>query len=199
MVVVIQKEILIVSGFRSDQPKCETKIWEKVLNATAVFTLPWPPRRRTTSQCRVLHRPYRTDCSRVDRAALFTAAEPSSVSAKLNPLASIQQFFDLKKDVKTQTDVNDTAADAFNLFSTSSAPAKISLDEATYEVPLVNRKRPHECYFTSQFFPLVTAFLISVMTKNDSPNSTPSQSAALKSLKCQLDRGYAEIPLRTLI
>jgi hypothetical protein len=76
------------------------------------------------------------------------------VPAKLNPLASIEQFFDLKNEIDTTLDGTDAASsEAFNLFSTSEKPAKISLEEATYEVPLVNRKRPHEYYFTSMFFP----------------------------------------------
>lgn len=129
---------------------------------------------------------------------MFSAAEPSSVSAKLNPLASIEKFFELKNEVKTTPDAHDAASDAFNLFSTSNGPAKISLEEATYEVPLVNRKRPREYYFTSLFFPLVNAFLTSEMTRNDDPDSTPLSSVALRSLKCQHNHGNAEIALQIL-
>jgi len=42
-------------------------------------------------------------------------------------------------------------ANTFKLFSTSTGLAEISLSEPSYEVPLINRKRPRDYYFTNSY------------------------------------------------
>jgi hypothetical protein len=85
----------------------------------------------------------------VERAALFPGEELDSGPIKLNSVASLEQFFDLTNgETPVAKKHNTSPIDAINLFSTSTNPTKVSLEESTYEVPLINRKRPREYYFT---------------------------------------------------
>ena len=42
----------------------------------------------------------------------------------------------------------------FSLFSTGSGPAKVSLSEPSFEVPVINRRRSEDHYFTNPYTPL---------------------------------------------
>jgi hypothetical protein len=95
---------------------------------------------------------------------VFSKEVSSQVPVDAAVLASLQRHFNF--DVETifqhdseETTHNNTVTQSvsrieFNLFSTGTAPAKVSLVEQSYEVPLVNRIRPREYYFIDPYDPL---------------------------------------------
>jgi hypothetical protein len=78
---------------------------------------------------------------------------------EIDPIVSLQRHFDFNANEYKQSTTAQPAADEhqnsivaeFSLFSTGSGPAKISLIDATHPVPLVNRTRPREYYFTNPY------------------------------------------------
>lgn len=78
---------------------------------------------------------------------------------EIDTIASLQNHFDF--DVKEYTqlatsqlapdDRHNPVDDEFNLFSTDSGPVKISLADAIYPDPAVNRNHPREYYFTDPY------------------------------------------------
>jgi hypothetical protein len=99
---------------------------------------------------------------RVSRAAALSEQSAPVIPVDVDALASLQRHFGF--DVKAilpplpmETTNEDGATgststlEEFNLFSTGAGPAKVSITEQTYEVPLVNRCRPREHYFTDPY------------------------------------------------
>jgi hypothetical protein len=101
---------------------------------------------------------------RVDRSAIFSDVALHATTQDVDALASLSQLFNF--DVNSylhpttsqsspKQSIEDTIAETadFNLFSTTSEPVKVSLTQPVYEVPLVNRSRPNEYYFTNPYCP----------------------------------------------
>jgi hypothetical protein len=138
-------------------------------NQKITTTVPRPDRQRrrhvvagttvTRNQVLPSESPLLTPC-RVTRSTLFTNDLPPAPSADPTLLALLLQNFPFElatdspppRPSTTQSTslphTVDNEATEFNLFSTD-GPAKVDLSAPVYEVPLINRIRPKEYYFTS--------------------------------------------------
>lgn len=99
--------------------------------------------------------------SRVERSAVFSDV-PGSTIQDADALASLNQIFEFdvnsylqpttsQSSPKESVDNPPVESTEFNLFSTKTEPVQVSLTQPVYEVPLVNRKRPQEYYFTDPY------------------------------------------------
>jgi hypothetical protein len=115
--------------------------------------------------------------NRIPRSALFADDIPS-VTAPAGPsiLASLENSFPFDITSLTAQPADDPTNNSiikedeattteFNLFSTAGVK-KVDLSAPVYEVPLINRTRPREYYFTSTY-PRLGNYLIIVMIRNE--------------------------------
>lgn len=120
-----------------------------------------------SQETKSLSSPFHWLTTRISRSALFedtlgsiTAPvnDPSSVLASLEhnfpfDITSLPPQSLASSDDRTNTSTLkevETTATEFNLFSTAGVK-KVDLSAPIYEVPLINRTRPREYYFTSTY------------------------------------------------
>jgi hypothetical protein len=103
---------------------------------------------------------------RVERSAVFSDSAAHVTVQDADALASLNQLFNFDinsylHSTTSQSSPNQPVQDPigetteFNLFSTTSELVKVSLTQPVYEVPLINRTRPKEYYFTDPYCPLI--------------------------------------------
>ena len=100
--------------------------------------------------------------NRVERSSLFSDTARGTVSADPDAIARLDKTFafDIKPDLHPSTSqpppdesskVDNDGVTVFNLFSTGSGPGKVSLIEPSFDVPIINQRRPNDYYFTDPY------------------------------------------------
>jgi hypothetical protein len=126
--------------------------------------------------------------NRVERSSIFSDAARGTVSADPDAIAWLDKTFafDIKPDSHPSTSQpppdesskGDTdGVTVFNLFSTGSGPGKVSLIEPSFDVPIINQRRPHDHYFTDPY-PLSHS---SSDLRNDKDRKSQLKSVAITS------------------
>jgi len=104
----------------------------------------------------------RLTANRVERSSLFSDTAKETVSADPDAIAWLDRTFafDIRPyshpspsqpppNESSEGDTDDVTV--FNLFSTGSGPAKVSLTEPSFDVPIINQRRPNDYYFTDPY------------------------------------------------
>lgn len=100
--------------------------------------------------------------NRVERFSLFSDAARGTVSADPDAIAWLDKTFafDIKPDPHVSTSQpppdesskeDSDGVTVFNLFSTGSGPGKVSLIEPSFDVPIINQRRPDDYYFIDPY------------------------------------------------